>query len=59
MFRTKVINYIVMIAPKPPKTNNVKVNVVVAITTRSQQPEQHMFKEREPIKAKGIKDWQQ
>jgi hypothetical protein len=35
------------------------VNVVVAVTTHSQQPEQHVFKERELITAKGVKDWQQ
>jgi hypothetical protein len=40
MFRTKLIISHVMIAPKPPKTDNVPINVVAAITTRSQQSEQ-------------------
>jgi hypothetical protein len=59
MFRTKVINFNVMTTPKPIKTNNVQVNLVVIVTTCSQQPKQHVFKERELIKAKGVKDWQQ
>jgi hypothetical protein len=40
MFETKPVNSNAMIAPKPPKTNNVLVNVVVVLTTRSQQPKQ-------------------
>jgi hypothetical protein len=58
MFRTKLVNFNATITPKPLKINNVLVNVVVDVTTRSQQPK-HVFKEREPVKAKGAKDWQQ
>jgi hypothetical protein len=36
MFRTKPISSNVTIAPKPPKIDNVSVNVVVPITTYSQ-----------------------
>jgi hypothetical protein len=36
MFITKHVSSKVMIMPKPPKTNNVLVNVVV-VTIRSQQ----------------------
>jgi hypothetical protein len=42
-----------------PKTNNVPVNVIVVITTCSQQSKQHVFKKRELVKAKKIEDWQQ
>jgi hypothetical protein len=38
-----------------PKTNNVPINVVVVITIHSQQLE-HVFKEKELIKAKGTED---
>jgi hypothetical protein len=58
MFRIKLINFNVTITPKPFKIKNVPVIVVVDVTTHNQQPE-HVFKEREPIKAKGAKDWQQ
>jgi hypothetical protein len=36
MFRTKPISYNVMTTLKLPKTDNVPVNVVVAITTHNQ-----------------------
>jgi hypothetical protein len=39
MFRTKLVNSNAMIAPKLSKTNNVLVNVVVFVTTCSQQLE--------------------
>jgi hypothetical protein len=55
MFRTKLVN--ATTSPKPPKTNNVPINVVAAITTHSQQSKQHVFKKRELIKAKRIEDW--
>jgi hypothetical protein len=42
-----------MITPNPLKTNNVLVNVVGVITTHNQQLEQQVFKEKEPINAKG------
>jgi hypothetical protein len=45
--------------PKPPKSNNVLVNVGVVVTTHSQQLEQQVFKERESMKTKGAEDWQQ
>jgi hypothetical protein len=34
------------------KTNNVSINVIDVITTYNQHSE-HVFKEKEPIKAKG------
>jgi len=39
MFRTKRVSFNAMTTPKLPKTNNVLVNVVVVVTTRSQQSE--------------------
>jgi hypothetical protein len=42
-----------MTTPISPKTNNVLDNVVGVITTHNQQLEQQVFKEKEPIKAKG------
>jgi len=36
MFKIKPISSNATIAPKPPKTNNVLINVVADITTRSQ-----------------------
>jgi len=32
MFKTKLVNFNTIITPKPPKPNNVLVNVVVVIT---------------------------
>jgi hypothetical protein len=40
---------------KPPKTDNVPVNIIVVITTCNQQLKQ-LFEERELVKAKGIED---
>jgi len=42
MFRTKLVSSNAMITPKPPKTNNVLINVVVVITTHIQQLEQRV-----------------
>ncbi len=55
--KTKHVNSNVATTPKPPKLDNVSVNVVTAITTHSQQLEQQVLKEREPIKAKRTEDW--
>ncbi len=55
--KTKLVNSNVATTPKPPKLDNVSVNVVTAITTHSQQLEQQVLKEREPIKAKQTEDW--
>jgi hypothetical protein len=35
MFRTKHANFNATIAPKPPKLDNVQVNVIVVVTTHS------------------------
>jgi hypothetical protein len=45
MFRIKLVSYNATTPPKPTKTNNVPISVVVVITIRSQQPKQHVFKE--------------
>ncbi len=58
MFRTKHVSSNATTTPKPPKTNNVLVNVIAIVTTHSQQLEQKVFKERELVKAKGVEDWQ-
>jgi hypothetical protein len=39
MFRTKPISYNATITSKPPKTNNMPINVIV-VTTRNQHPKQ-------------------
>ncbi len=57
MLITKLISSNATITFKPSKINNVPVNVVGIVTTRSQQLEQQVFKEREPIKAKKVEDW--
>jgi len=36
MFRTKPINYNATTTSKPPKINNVQINVIAVITTHSQ-----------------------
>jgi hypothetical protein len=41
------------------KTDNVLVNVLIVITTCNQQSEQHVFKERELVNTKGVKELQQ
>ncbi len=48
-----------MTTPKSFKTNNVPVNVVNDVTTRNQQLEQQVFKERELVKTEGVEEWQQ
>ncbi len=58
MFKTKHVSYNAIITPKPSKIDNVLVNVVADVTTRSQQLEQHVFKERELVKTKGVEEWQ-
>ncbi len=57
MLIIKLISSNATITFKPSKINNVPVNVVGIVTTRSQQLEQQVFKEREPIKAKKVEDW--
>jgi hypothetical protein len=47
-----------MTTPKPPQIDNVPINLVTAINIHSQQPKQHVFKEKELVKIKGMKDWQ-
>ncbi len=39
MFKTKLVSFNAMIAPKPPKIDNVPINVVAVVTTRHQQLE--------------------
>ncbi len=58
MFRTKPISSNAMTSPKLPITDNVSINVIAIITTRNQQLEQQVFKERESVKAKWAKEWQ-
>jgi hypothetical protein len=43
----------------PPKKENVAVNMVLAITTRTQILENVIFKEKEPLKNKRLADWQE
>jgi hypothetical protein len=59
MFKTKFVSYNTTITLKPPKTNNVLVNVIDVITIRNQQSEQQVFKERELVKIKWAEKWQQ
>jgi hypothetical protein len=56
MFRTKLVSYNIITSLKSPKLDNVLVNVVVVVTTYSQQLEQHVLKERKFVKAKGVED---
>jgi hypothetical protein len=58
MFRTKHVSYNATIALKAPKIDNVPINVVAIVTTRIQQSENKVFKEREPVKTKGVEEWQ-
>jgi hypothetical protein len=37
MSRIKLVNFYPTIMPKPPKTNNVLINVVVDVTTCNQE----------------------
>jgi hypothetical protein len=57
MFKTKLVSSNATTS-KPRKTHNVLVNVVVVVTSQSQQLEQHVFKEKELVKTKRTKDWQ-
>jgi hypothetical protein len=57
MFKTKPIHFNTTITPKLLKANNVSVNVVVVVITYSQQPKQHVLKERVLVKAKGAEIW--
>jgi hypothetical protein len=56
MFKTKPINCNVTSTPKPPKHDNVPINMAIVVIIHSQQLKQHMFKEKELVKAKGAKD---
>ncbi len=42
-----------------PKKEDVVVNMVLVITTRSQIPENVVFKEKKPFKNKSLADWQE
>jgi hypothetical protein len=59
MFKIRPISSNAMTTPKSFKTNNVPVNVVNDVTTRNQQLEQQVFKERELVKTEGVEEWQQ
>jgi hypothetical protein len=59
MFKTRLISSNATTKPKLFKPNNVLINVIIAITTCSDLLEQHELKERELVKAKGFKYWQQ
>jgi hypothetical protein len=56
MFRTKPTITITIIT-KNPRHDNVLINVVVDVTTCSQVPKQHAFRERELVKAKVAPNW--
>jgi hypothetical protein len=56
MFQTKP-TIITTIVTKNPKHDNVPMNVVVDVTTRSQIPKQHALRECELVKAKATADW--
>jgi len=56
MLRTKPISYNATTIPKWPKINNVSVNVIFVVITCSEQSKQHVFKEKEPVEAKGAED---
>jgi hypothetical protein len=57
MFKIKHVKSNATLAPKPPKTNNVLVNVVDDVTIHSQQSKQQVFKERELVKTKRVEEW--
>jgi len=42
-----------------PKKDDVAINMVLAITTRNQIPENVVFKEKEPLKNKSLANWQE
>jgi hypothetical protein len=56
MFKTKLVTSNATTTPKPPKIDKVPINVIAIVTTCNQQLEQHVFKEKETIKAKGVED---
>jgi len=56
MLSTKPVNSNATTIPKSPKINNVSINVIFFVTTYSEQSKQHVFKEREPVEAKGVED---
>jgi hypothetical protein len=43
MFKIKLVDSNATTSPKPPKINNVPVNVVSYITIHSQHSKQHVF----------------
>jgi hypothetical protein len=57
MFQTKPTTTTTIIT-KPSKLNNVPVNVIVIVMTRSQVREQHVFRKHEPMKSKMTTNWQ-
>jgi hypothetical protein len=59
MFNTKHVSSNVTTTPKPPKLDNVPINVVVIIIICNQQLEQQVLKKRKLVKIKGVRDWQQ
>jgi hypothetical protein len=59
MFNTKHVSFNVTTTPKPPKLDNVPINVVVIIIICNQQLEQQVLKKRKLVKIKGVRDWQQ
>ncbi len=56
MFQTKP-TITTTIITKIPKHDNVRINVVDDVTTRSQVPKQHVLKEHESMNAKAVVDW--
>jgi hypothetical protein len=56
MFRTKHVSYNATITFKAPKTDNVPINVIAIVTTHIQESEHKVFKERELVKTKGLKN---
>jgi hypothetical protein len=59
MFIIKLVSSNATTTHKSSKIDNLLVDVVAIITTHSQQSKQHVFKERELVKIKGAKEWQQ
>ncbi len=58
MFKSKLVSSNATTTSKLPRIDNVLINVVVVVTTRNQQLEQQVFKERELVKAKKVEEWQ-
>jgi outer membrane cobalamin receptor len=59
MFKTKHVSSNATTSLKLFKMDNVPINVIVVVTTRSQQSKQRVFKEKELAKTKGVEQWQQ